>query len=372
MRKRLSARHYGSRPARAPARQGGQIVFAMTPLISQDPASPPATRKKGPMPHPLKLKIAALMGIGACILARPAAGEPTGGELVTVVSSKVEGDYSRARQKDGSLPTEYYAFADGGHWTGTVSDRTIDNLPFMDVARAIAGPLQSQNYVPTKDPKATKLLIVVYYGRTRTPEHAGETSGNNQNLQNAASALAAAKSQDQHQFYLDSTGVASDGTIPCVKVSAALAPDLAAADNAMSGALASAAAAAHTRDELDAKNASLLGYDAWWNSMADFKGTPLEHRRQDMIDELEHDRYFVVLMAYDFQEVWKHKNHRLLWQTRYSVQQRGVEFDKQLAAMTKNASQFFGQETHGLVHKELPVGRVEIGNVTTLGTVAQK
>ncbi len=324
------------------------------------------------MPHPLKMKLTVLLGIGACVLGRAAAGETNAGELVTVVSSKVEGDYSRARQKDGSLAAEYYAFADGGHWTGTVRDRSIDNLPFLDVAKTIAGPLRNQNYLPTKDPKATKLLIVVYYGRTRTPEHAGETAGDNQNLQNAAGTLAAAKSQDQHQFYLDSTGLAAAGTIPCMKFTATPAPDLVAADNAMSGAMASAAAAAHTRDELDAKNASLLGYDAWWNSMADFKGTPLEHRRQDMIDELEHDRYFVVLMAYDFQEMWKHKKHALLWQTRYSVQQRGVEFDQQLAAMTRNAAQYFGQETHGLVHKELPAGRVDIGSVTTLGTVAQK
>jgi hypothetical protein len=77
-------------------------------------------------------------------------------------------------------------------------------------------------------------------------------------------------------------------------------------------------------------------------------------------------------MAYDFQSMWKQKKHTLLWETRFSVQQRGVEFDKQLAAMAKNASQYFGQDTRGLVHKELPVGRVDIGDVKTLGTVAEK
>jgi hypothetical protein len=326
------------------------------------------------MTHPLKMKLAVLLGVGACVGAPPASaaeGPATGGDIVTVVSSKIDGDYARAKLQDGSPATEYYAFADGGHWTGTVRDGSIDSLPFMDVARTIAGPLQSQNYVPTRDPKATKLLIVVYYGRTRTPEHMNE-SVTTQNLQTAAGTLSAAKSVTQHQFFDDSTGLAAAGTIPCVKYTATPSTDLASADNAMSGALASAAAADRSRDELDAQNASLLGYDAWWDSMSGFKGTPLEHRRQDMIDELERDRYFVILMAYDFQSMWKQKKHTLLWETRFSVQQRGVEFDKQLAAMTKNASQYFGQDTHGLVHKDMPLGRVDIGDVKTLGTVAEK
>ena len=91
-----------------------------------------------------------------------------------------------------------------------------------------------------------------------------------------------------------------------------------------------------------------------------------------MIEELEHDRYFVVLMAYDFQAMWKQKQHKLLWETRMSVQQRGVEFDKQLYAMVKNASPYFGQETHGLIRKDMPLGRVNIGDIKTLGTVAEK
>src|SRR5580658_8608569 len=64
-----------------------------------------APRKKVPVTHPFNLKLAVLLGVGACLAVRPAAGEATGGELVTVVSSKVEGNYSRARLPDGSLPT---------------------------------------------------------------------------------------------------------------------------------------------------------------------------------------------------------------------------------------------------------------------------
>jgi hypothetical protein len=322
------------------------------------------------MTPPLNKQLAVLLGLAVCA-APGVRADPAGGDLVTVVSSKIDGNYTRSRLQDGSPATEYYAFADGGHWTGTVRDGSIDNLPFMNVARTIAGPLQEQNYLPTRDPKATKLLVVVYYGRTRTPEHANE-SVTTQNLQAASGDLAAAKAVTQHQFFDDSAGLAPTGTLPCVKYTATPSTDLASADNAMSGALASAAAADRTRDDIDAQNASLLGYEAWWDSLAGLKGTPLEHRRQDMIEELEHDRYFVILMAYDFQAMWKQKKHVLLWETRFSVQQRGVEFDKQLAAMAQNASQYFGRDTHGLVHKDMPLGRVDIGAVKELGTVAAK
>jgi hypothetical protein len=47
-----------------------------------------------------------------------------------------------------------------------LSDATIDKLSFIDVAHVIAPPLAEQKYLPAKDPKATKLLIMVYWGTT--------------------------------------------------------------------------------------------------------------------------------------------------------------------------------------------------------------
>jgi hypothetical protein len=38
--------------------------------------------------------------------------------------------------------------------------------------------------------------------------------------------------------------------------------------------------------------------------------------------------------------------------------------------MVKNASKYFGQDSHGLLHEELPEGRVEVGKIEELGTVA--
>jgi len=41
--------------------------------------------------------------------------------------------------------------------------------------------------------------------------------------------------------------------------------------------------------------------------------TALRFRRRELIDDIEDDRYFVVLLAYDFQQLWKQKKRVLLW-----------------------------------------------------------
>jgi|HubBroStandDraft_1064217.scaffolds.fasta_scaffold30863_3 hypothetical protein len=330
------------------------------------------------MPLRLKLKLAAQLGFGAFIAVCPgarASGEPDP-SAVTVVSSKASDDYSRSRLPDGSYKPETYAFGEGGHWTGTVRDGSIDGLKFIDVARAVAVPLARQSYLPGRDPKATRQLIMVYWGRTSTPERF-ETSTGSQLLQDASAKSAASNSANtQSKIFSDQPVVPPPMEMQCAKFDPATTTDQITgsidADNAMTSAMALVATEDHNRDLQDAKNASLLGYDAWWDSTAAFKGTPLEHRRQDMIDELEHDRYFVILMAYDFQAMWKQKKHKLLWETRFSVNQRGVEFDKELPLMALNASRYFGQNSNGLARDTLPVGHVDVGDLKTLGVVAEK
>ncbi len=312
--------------------------------------------------------------LGTPIVAR-ASGEPES-DAVTVVSSKVSDDYSRTRLRDGTYAPETYAFGEGGHWTGTVRDGSIDGLKFIDVARAMAQPLAHQSYVPSRDPRATKQLIMVYWGRTSTPERFDGSAAAGILQAAAANAATHKAASDQNTQFSQQIVTPPAVSMPCAKFDPATTTDQITgsidADNAMTGALSLVSAENKSRDQQDAKNASLLGYDTWWDSTANFKGTPLEHRRQDMIDELEHDRYFVILMAYDFQTLWKGRKHKLLWQTRFSVSQRGVDFDKELPLMAMNASRYFGQSSNGLARDSLPVGRVDVGDLKTLGVVAAK
>jgi hypothetical protein len=265
---------------------------------------------------------------------------------VVAVASKVSDDYVRTKLPNGSYPTEYYSFGQGGHWGGEISDASIDNQRFLDVAHAVAGPLADKNYLPAKDPKNTKLLIMVYWGTTAVPGPTSDSVAYDQ--------LSAAQAE-------------------------AAAPNASAAEtNASMSKLSSAMTMLQmendARDKLDVSNAKMLGYDAAGTIGTDYgnhiRGGAFGAERQELIDEIEVNRYFVVLMAYDFQLLWKQKKHKLLWETRFSISERSNRFDTALPLMAQYASRYFGQPSNGLLRTQVQEGKVEIGELKSLGEFA--
>jgi hypothetical protein len=129
------------------------------------------------------------------------------------------------------------------------------------------------------------------------------------------------------------------------------------------------------RDRIDFKNAGMLGYNT--DSIAkigtdygvNIGRTALGVDQRDQVAEIEENRYFVVLMAYDFQLMWKQKKHKLLWETRFSIGERRNAFDKTLPVMAQYASRYFGQATDGILRTRVQEGHVEIGELKSLGVV---
>jgi hypothetical protein len=126
------------------------------------------------------------------------------------------------------------------------------------------------------------------------------------------------------------------------------------------------------RDDLDYSNAAMLGYNydseallgTEWGAMIEL--TALKGPRRELLSEIEYSRYFVVLMAYDFQRMWKQRQHKLLWETRFSINQPHNDFGKALPMMVQFASPYFGQDSHGLVRHPIPEGRVEVHEPTLI------
>ncbi len=274
---------------------------------------------------------------------------------VVAVAANVSSDYVRAKLPDGSFEPVEYAFGPGGRWDGPASDATLDPLKFTDIAHTVAGPLAAQKYLPTSNPKNTKLLIMVYWGRTVGAEGAsssvayGRFASASQRLNLAQGATASAL----HAPHGSGGGTWGDNGNDIGDLS-----ERAAATNAFDDALAVPLAENHRRDIITRQNASMLGYDSSWKETIGH-----ERRRQELVEELEDSRYFVVLMAYDFQLMWKEKKSKLLWETRYSIRAGGNAFDRELLAMTQTASRYFGQDSSGLRHKPLPEGHVRLGEL---------
>jgi hypothetical protein len=249
-------------------------------------------------------------------------------EQMVAVSSKVFNGYTRARLPDGTYQKETYAFGDGGlvdsgrvgidgigantsggDSGGTRRDDTIEALHFDVMSKTVSQSLALQNYVPTPDPRSTNLLIMVYWGVTQ-----------------------------------GSAGVLQGGL----------------------------------KDLIDIQNAALLGFDSegvfgqGFGDHANMMSNILRELHAPVMDAIEVDRYYVILRAFDFNTAWKHHKIRLLWETRYSLSERLHDFGKELPGMTQYASQYFGQDSHGLLRAPVPEGRVDIGAIKSLGDVPEK
>lgn len=255
----------------------------------------------------------------------------SGSEQLTAVSARVFSNYVRLRNPDGSYRAETYAFGNGGMVSsaqagvdsagiiangaprggGVVSDPTIDDVSFGTLSRTIAHSLGEQNYIPTRDPNGTNLLIMVYWGRS---------SGS----------------------YLSTDGASNDSI------------------DAWNAQLMGFDSDRFIRERTDVSTA--------------FFGRSLRSMIVDQvhsaeISALQMDRYYVVMRAFDFQAAWRQRKIKLLWETRFSLSERQHDFEKELPTMAHTASKYFGQDTDGLVRARIPEGQVDIGNVKSLGNV---
>lgn len=312
--------------------------------------------------HGRSAVVGLLLAFGAAWVVLPLARAGDDGEVVAV-SSKVSTDYVRVKLPDGSFRVETYAFGEGGRWNGTQRDDTIDRLRFLDVARTIAGPLANRSYLPAKDPRQVQLLIMVYWGTT---SGAGGASGSIA-YQRLSSINRQMPSLNPPPPATRSGQVANSGSAD--RMNSVLQKE---ADSAFDSALALALMENRQRDRVDRQNAAMLGFDDELAAADGRQFTALRWLRQDLVDDLEDDRYFVVLMAYDFQLLRNEKKHKLVWETRFSIRERRHDFGQELAAMAEYASRYFGEDTHGLLRQPIREGNVKIGELKNLGVVPGK
>lgn len=308
------------------------------------------------------------------------AGNAAEEAAVVAVSAKVSPDYVRTKLPDGKFAAEHYTFGNGGRWAGPMRDLDFEKMKFDDVVRDIAPPLRERNYLPGLEPKKVNLLIMVYWGTTDGSGGSGREVVMN-NLANAQASLSralekvAAVSQASGNVTQASGWSVARGSLflPGTNQEALVARiEADDAESEFDAVLAANRSVNRQRDRMLVQNAGMLGYDSELEAADSLGFVAGQVRRQDIVDELEDNRYFVVLMAYDFPLLMKEKKAKLLWETRYSVRQRGLDFSKSLAAITEQASRYFGQDSHGLLRKPLPEGHVTLGKLEVGAVVPDK
>jgi hypothetical protein len=260
---------------------------------------------------------ACLVLIFCALLLAPAAYPLDEGYGVVAVYSAVSPAYTRTAQPDGSFKPETYAFGEGGNEGGALKDFTIDNLHFIDVAQIIAPALAKKNYLPAKDAQQTGLLIMVYWGTTSSAK-----DGASQSLyQNAQGMLRPALPPQPKKHSHEDTLKSGDG--------AAMEVEQNAITSAIDQMVTITGQANRLREKQDLENARALGYLPEFIRLKAYQGTVLHAQDlQDLVDEVEEARYYVVLLAYDFQLLLKNKQRKMLWETRFSIRERHNDFGK--------------------------------------------
>ncbi|HEY5226927.1 MAG TPA: hypothetical protein VIJ19_00230, partial [Opitutaceae bacterium] len=201
----------------------------------------------------------------------------------------------------------------------------------------------------SEDPNTAKLLILVYWGATICPDDVNPR----ENRESAQRGEAAQRDLTQSKESIPGSAVSAEG----IRAAANYQND-GAIDQEME----------EKQDEaIDAKNANILGY-----TDEVVRTRPGDSNMSVLKEEVEHDRYYVVLLAYDFQAARKFGIHTLLWETRFSIPETGNDFEKAFPAMAAIAGKYLGQDSHGLVHHNLADTHVEIGEPKSVGEAPGK
>lgn len=303
--------------------------------------------------HPLIVATVAALSLGMAEL------QAAKDSIVTAVYSKVVNGYKREIGPDGSPKPEYYAIANGKYMQGEFRDASIDDVKFPTIAGTIAKYLEKQNYHLANDMGSADLLLMITWGTT-IPHNDGPYR-NNMNQFFAAKNLVDSTAAAAANIPMSLEGIQS----PAAAVAQA-------ARGAFEQELMTMAMFQDMRMRSNEQNARLLGYVEeinYRNNPSRFGGAGSSF--DDLINDIENERYFVVIAAYDFQVALKEGKSKPLWVTRVSVQKDGNRFDKALATMVSRASDYFGEESQRLVRR-YHQGEVKFGELKVISVVGDE
>lgn len=259
------------------------------------------------------------------------------------VSSTSTEEYAQQKFGKGEPKPETYLFFQGKFFGGDVRDPNLEHAQFIDIAKTLAESLVRQKYYPTKDQKNADLLIVVHWGVTSIYENPN-------------------KQLDTERLYAAQTADAAAQEASASLDHSALNLELAIGDLERG-----------TQENSVAYNARLLGFN---QELANQKvgkvidmNSGMTPEEFSLREQLSEERYFVILMAYDYKTMKKDQKPKLLWSTRFSIRSPGRSFTKSLPDMSKVASAYFGQALDSL-KQETPgakEGKVELGIPRVVG-----
>ncbi len=266
---------------------------------------------------------------------------PASDRDVIAVSATAVKVYVRATDPAGRPLSESYVLGEGHFFGGHTADRGLDRTTFADITKTLAGNLAKQNYFPAKSAEDASLLLLVHWGTTEIYEDP-QRDFNVAAAQAAASAFSAAQSAN---------GLADPTTLNFEL-------------NALATAQASVQGAIN-------RNAVLLGYER--NLMRERREWAPTTAEITMSNELNEERYFVIVLAYDRRTMTKEHKSKPLWITRLSIRSPGNNFTGALPVLSQAGSEVFGRQVDELIKVKVsdPRGTVTLRELEIRGVVPE-
>jgi hypothetical protein len=221
-------------------------------------------------------------------------------------------DYVRPLDAEGRPEAESYVFTEGQRMGSGTADAGQAKVGFNQIAQVLAGNLAKQNYFPAREADAAQVLIRVFWGTTLIYEDPQQQL--NTEALNAALA--------QYNATTAEFGLADSGPVNMTL------NEQATGRNATASALN--------------RNAALLGYQRALDRLG--RKATMTAEEIALRGELTEERYFVVLVAYDYQFLREHKKPKLLWITRLSIRSPGNNFPEALPALALAGAGSYGRD----------------------------
>ena len=239
------------------------------------------------------------------------------------IHSDAEEDYLAQRSSD--RPESYYFFK-GVHFGGYVNDASLRKTKFIDIAKEMAPHLAKQDYWPAQSKETCDLLLVVSWGTTSPNMH--------RDVSNSIF-----KDTYDGEYY----------------------------DNI----------ANEDYDESDfrwfgmQRNSKLLGFYPYIRRDRMIRISPQEE--YELRVAMRDQRYFIIVTAFDFQELLNNKQWKRVWSTRFNMRSPGISFENAHMALSKAGASYYGQKLKDLEHEKADlepfIAEVEMGEIQVLETI---
>lgn len=245
------------------------------------------------------------------------------------VNAWARSDYVKRRESDGKIRQETYVFGAGRYFSGSTVDHSIDGLPFREIAEFLAPELARRNYLPTAAVNQADLLLVVHWGTTMPRVTLDQMRGTTDFSIDHADERAA---QREFNDTMGISGLVSDVNDADLKTGfeqgERLTDDL-------------------DRDARASSNAQLLGYTQELRRFSN--GAKVTEEEATLRANLEEERYFIIIKAYDFQrKLSLGPKNRPLWTLHLNMRSPGQNFKTAMTCMSNVAADYFGRKMDGL------------------------